>query len=153
MHPCRSDSERSRPGRIVLGVVVGQVEGGIGAVEDDNVEVGVLLDQADELSKLGDRRRGDRVDRRVLECDPAVPAAAAVDCEMRPGLRPPIRTAAVAPERVVDVAHDSSSGLTASRATDALVAALLASVADAELIDYSTDDRGVLLDKRLCDPW
>jgi hypothetical protein len=43
--------------------------------------------------------------------------------------------------------------LTASRATDALVAALLASVADAELIDYSTDDRGVLLDKRLCDPW
>ena len=72
VHPGRADSQRRGPGRVVLGVVVGQVEVGVGAVEDDDVEVRILLDQADELGELRDRRRGDRVDRRVVERHPAV---------------------------------------------------------------------------------
>ena len=59
-----------RSGRVVLGVVVGEVEIGVGAVEDDDVEVRVLLDQADELGELWPCRRGDRVDRGVVERRP-----------------------------------------------------------------------------------
>ena len=72
VHPGRPDAQRSGPGRVVLDVVVGQVEVGVGAVEDDDVELRVLLDQADELGELRDGRRGDRVDRRVVERHPAV---------------------------------------------------------------------------------
>jgi hypothetical protein len=35
----------------VLGVVVGRVEIGVEAVEDDDVEVEILLDQSDELGE------------------------------------------------------------------------------------------------------
>jgi hypothetical protein len=64
---------------------VGQVEVGVGAVEDDDVEVGILLDKADELGELGDGRRGDRVDGRVIERHPAVAQAATIGAQMRPG--------------------------------------------------------------------
>ena len=74
-----------RSGRVVLRVVVRQVEVGVGAVEDDDVEVRVLLDQADELGELRHGRRGDRVDRRVVECHPAIARATAVEAEVRPG--------------------------------------------------------------------
>jgi hypothetical protein len=37
---------------------MGQIEIGVGAVEDDDVEVRILLDQADELGELRDGRRG-----------------------------------------------------------------------------------------------
>ena len=77
--PVGPTPQRRGPGRVVLDVVVGEIEVGVGAVEDDDVEVGVLLDQADELGELGDGRRGDRVDRRVVERHPAVARAATVD--------------------------------------------------------------------------
>jgi hypothetical protein len=35
-------------------------------VEDDDVEVGVLFDQTEELGELDDGRRRDRVDRRMI---------------------------------------------------------------------------------------
>jgi hypothetical protein len=79
----------------MLGVVVGEVELGVGAVEDDDVEVVVGLDQADELGQLGDGRGGDRVDRRVIERDPAVAGAGTVDAEMGPGVRPRLGAVAV----------------------------------------------------------
>jgi hypothetical protein len=75
----------------VLRVVVGEVEIGVGAVEDDDVEVRILLDQADELGEVHDGRRLDRVDRRVVESHPAVARGATVDAEMRPGLGPRFR--------------------------------------------------------------
>jgi hypothetical protein len=58
--------------RVDLRFVATQVVGGAGAVEHDDVEVGVLVDQADELGELEDGRRGDRVDRWVVERHPAV---------------------------------------------------------------------------------
>jgi hypothetical protein len=45
----------------VLHVVVGEVEIGVGAVEDDDVEVLIVLDQVNELDELLDGGRGDRV--------------------------------------------------------------------------------------------
>lgn len=51
-HSGRTDSECRGPARVVLDVVVGQVELGVDAVEDHDVEVRVLLDQANELSEL-----------------------------------------------------------------------------------------------------
>ena len=79
VHSGRTDAQRHGLARVVLDVVVGQVEVGVGAVEDDDVEVRILLDQADELGELRDGRRGDRVDRRVVERHPAVAGATAVD--------------------------------------------------------------------------
>jgi hypothetical protein len=58
---------------------VGQVEIGVGAVEDDDVEIGILLDQADDLSELRDGRRGDRVDRRMVERHPAIAGATTIE--------------------------------------------------------------------------
>jgi hypothetical protein len=51
---------------------------------EDDVEVRILLDQADELSELGDGRPGDRVDPRVFEGHPAIARATTIDAEMRP---------------------------------------------------------------------
>ena len=109
-HAGRTDPQCRGPGRVVLDVVVGQVEIGVGAVEDDDVEVRVLLDQADELGELRDGRRRDRVDRRVVEGHPAVAGAATVDAEVRPGSVPRVRTAAVAGRAVFCVAHGTKPG-------------------------------------------
>src|SRR5215204_4322579 len=75
----------------MLHVVIGQVEPRVGTVEDDDVEVRVQFDQADELGQLRDGRRRDRVDRRVVEGHAAVAEAAMVDADMRPGPRPGFR--------------------------------------------------------------
>jgi hypothetical protein len=80
----------------VLDVVVGEVEVGIHAVEDDDVEIGVLLDKGDELPEFGDGRRGDRVDRRVVERHPAIAAAATVDAQMRPRAGPRVGAPTIA---------------------------------------------------------
>ncbi len=54
--PSKSSATRrissARSARFVLGVVVSQIEVGIGAVEENDVEVWVLFDQADKLRKL-----------------------------------------------------------------------------------------------------
>ena len=44
MHSGRASWQFRGPARVMLGVVVGQIEIGVGAVEDDDVEVRVLLD-------------------------------------------------------------------------------------------------------------
>jgi len=54
---------------------VGPVEIGLGAVEDDDVEVEVLLDEVNELGEFGHGPRGDRVDRGVVRKSPATTAA------------------------------------------------------------------------------
>ena len=38
MHSGRTDAQRRGPARVVLRVVMGQVEIGVGAIEDDDVE-------------------------------------------------------------------------------------------------------------------
>ena len=86
VHPGRTG--RETVAGVALDVVVGQVEIGVGAVEDNDVEVRVLLDQVDELGELRDGRRGDRVDRRVVERHAAVAGAPAVDAQVRPGPGP-----------------------------------------------------------------
>src|ERR1700729_538146 len=91
--------------RVVLGVVVRQVEVGVGAVEDDDVEVRVLLNQTDKLRELSDHRRCDRIDRRMRERHPAVAAATAIDPYGRPGRGPRFRTAAVARGAGVEGGH------------------------------------------------
>ena len=53
-----------------------------------NVEIRILLDEAGEVAELGDGRRRDRVNRRVVERNVAVSGAAAVDPEVRPGPGP-----------------------------------------------------------------
>ena len=65
--PVGPDAERRGLGEVVLHVVVGEEEVGVGAVEDDDLELRLLLDQVHELGELADGRRGDRVDRRVVE--------------------------------------------------------------------------------------
>jgi len=93
------------PAGVVLQVVVGQVEIGVGAVEDDDVEILVPLDQAHKFYEFRDGRRDDRVDRRMVESHPAVAGATAVDVDMRPGRRPRLRTPAVAGRVGADGAH------------------------------------------------
>ena len=88
VHPGRAHTERRGLGRVVLDVVVRQVEVRVGAFEHDDVEVRVLLDQTDELGELRDRRRRDGVDGRVVEPHPAVSGAASVDPEMAPRVGP-----------------------------------------------------------------
>ena len=101
--------------RVVLDVVVGEVEVGVRAVEDDDVEVGVRFDQADELGELGDGRRRDRVDRRVVERHPAVARALAGDPQMRPGPRPGVGTVGVVGGAGVGGAHrDATTPLTSA---------------------------------------
>ena len=56
--PVGPSGECRGPARVVLHVVMGQVEIGVGAVEDDDVEVRILLDQANELGEL--QRRSSR---------------------------------------------------------------------------------------------
>jgi hypothetical protein len=103
---CRLDRCRARgSGPVVLGVVMGQVELGVGAVEDDDVEVEILLDQPDEPGELGHGGRRDRVDRRVVECHPAVTGAATIDAEVRPRPLPRVRTRAVVGRAGVGGAH------------------------------------------------
>ena len=84
---------------------MGQEEPGVRAVEDDDVEVSVLLDQLHELGELRDGRGGDRVDRRVVEGHPAVAGAATVDAEVGPGPQPRIGTPPVVGRAGVDGAH------------------------------------------------
>ena len=48
----------------------------------------ILLDEAGEVAELGDGRRRDRVNRRVVERHMAVSGAAAIDPEVRPGPGP-----------------------------------------------------------------
>jgi len=52
MHTGRTDSQCRGPARVVLRVVMSQVEIGIGAAKDNDVEVLVLLDEANELREL-----------------------------------------------------------------------------------------------------
>jgi hypothetical protein len=84
VHPGRTGSQGQRPGRVVLGVVVSQVEVGVGAVKDDDVEVWVLLDQPNQFGELCDRGGGDGVDWRMIDGHPAVAAAEALDAQMCP---------------------------------------------------------------------
>jgi hypothetical protein len=44
-----------------------------------------LLDEADEVTELGDGYRRDRVNRRVVERHMAVSGVTAIDPEVRPG--------------------------------------------------------------------
>ena len=67
---------------------MGQVEIPVGAVEHNDVEIRILLDEAGEVAELGDGRRRDRVNRRVVERHMAVSGAAAIDPEVRPGPGP-----------------------------------------------------------------
>jgi len=60
-------SGRDRPRRRT-----GEVEISVSAVEDDDAEVDVPLDQVDQLGDLGDGRCADRVDGRMVERHPAV---------------------------------------------------------------------------------
>ena len=53
-HHGRTGWQCRGPVGVVLFVVVGEVEIGVGAVENDDVEVRVLFDQADELGELRD---------------------------------------------------------------------------------------------------
>jgi hypothetical protein len=74
---------------------MGQEEVGVRAVENDDVELGVLLDQADKLGQFGDGRCRDRVDRRMVERHPAVRRTHTIDAQMSPRLRPRGGTATV----------------------------------------------------------
>lgn len=56
---------------------MGQVEIPVGAVEH-NVEVRILLDEADGVAELGDGRRRDRVNRTVVERHIAVSGLTAI---------------------------------------------------------------------------
>src|SRR6266581_9642183 len=69
-------------------VIMGQVEIPVGAVEHNDVEIRILLDEAGEVAELGDGRRRDRVNRRVVERHMAVSGAAAIDPEVPPGPGP-----------------------------------------------------------------
>jgi hypothetical protein len=51
----------------------------LAAVEDEDLEVRILLHQA---NPLGGGRRGDRVDRRVVERHPAVVGATGVEAKI-----------------------------------------------------------------------
>jgi hypothetical protein len=67
---------------------MGQVEIPVGAVEHNDVEIRILLDEGVEVAEFGDGRRRDRVNRRVVERHMAVSGAAAIDPEVRPGPGP-----------------------------------------------------------------
>jgi hypothetical protein len=62
-----TDPECLSPTAVVLQDIMGQVEIPVGAVEHNDVEIRILLDEADEVAELGDGRRRDRVNRRVFE--------------------------------------------------------------------------------------
>jgi hypothetical protein len=49
--------ECRRPAGVVLQVIMGQVEIPVGAVEDNDVEIRIVLDEAGEVAELGDGRR------------------------------------------------------------------------------------------------
>src|SRR6266436_2650747 len=83
-----TDPECLSPAGVVLQVIMGQVEIPVGAVEHNDVEVRILLDEAGEVAELGDGRRRDRVNRRVVERHMAVSGAAAIDPEVLPGPGP-----------------------------------------------------------------
>jgi len=83
-----TDPECLSPAGVVLRVIMGQVEIPVGADEHNDVEIRILLDEAGEVAELGDGRRRDRVNRRVVERDMAVSGAAAIDPEVRPGPGP-----------------------------------------------------------------
>jgi len=63
---------------------VGQVEIWVNAVKHNNVKFRVLLDDGDEIAKLGEGRRSDGVDRRMVERHMAVSGLTAIDPEVRP---------------------------------------------------------------------
>ena len=64
---------------------MGQVEIPVGADEHNDVEIRILLDEAGEVAELGDGRRRDRIDRRMVERHMAVSGVTAIDPEVRPG--------------------------------------------------------------------
>lgn len=99
-HSGRTGSQGCGLARVVFHVVMGQVEIRVRAVENDNVEIRVPFDQAHEL---GDGRRSDGVDRRVVERHPAVAGPTAVDAEMRPRPGAGVRDPAVAGSAAVDL--------------------------------------------------
>ena len=74
---------------------MGQVEIPVGAVEHNDVEIRILLDEAGEVAELGDGRRRNRVNRRVVERHMAVSGAAAIDPEVRLGPGPHFGIAAI----------------------------------------------------------
>jgi len=51
---------------------MGKVEIPVASIEHNDVEVRILLDEADEVAELGDGRRRDRIDRRMVERHMAV---------------------------------------------------------------------------------
>ena len=67
-----TDPECLSPAGVVLRVIMGQVEIPVGADEHNDVEIRILLDEAGEVAELGDGRRRDRVNRRVVERHMAV---------------------------------------------------------------------------------
>ena len=74
---------------------MGQVEIPVGAVEHNDVEIRILLDEAGKVVELGDGRRRDRVNRRVVERHMAVSGAAAIDPEVLPRPGPPFGIAGI----------------------------------------------------------
>src|SRR6266446_10401221 len=80
-----TDPECLSPAGVVLQVIMGQVEIPVGAVEHNDVEVRILLDEAGEVAELGDGRCRDRVNRRVIERHMAVSGVTAFDPAVRPG--------------------------------------------------------------------
>jgi len=64
---------------------MGQVEIPVGAVEHNDVEVRILLDEASEVAELGDGRRRYRVNWRMIERHMAVSGVTAFDPAVRPG--------------------------------------------------------------------
>ena len=100
--------ECRRPAGVVLQVIMGQVEIPVGAVEHNDVEIRIVLDEASEVAELGDDRRRDRVNRRVVERHVVVSGAAAIDPEVRPGPGPHFGIAALS-DGPVSIAFMSNS--------------------------------------------
>src|ERR1700730_6871704 len=73
---------------------LGQVEIPVGAVEPNDVEVRILLDEADEVAELGDGRRRDRVRSDVRRTPPReatqIPGRSSPADRSSVGRRPPV---------------------------------------------------------------
>src|SRR5690242_6769997 len=80
-----------------------EIEVGVPAVEDHDVQVLVLLNEGDDLSELGDGCCRDGVDRRVIERHPAICGTSPVDTELSP--RSDLRIVAVSGSVDVEVAQ------------------------------------------------
>jgi hypothetical protein len=90
---------------------MGQVEIPVGAVEYNDVEIRIVLDEASEVAELGDDRRRDRVNRRVVERHVVVSGAAAIDPEMRTGPGPHFGIVGIDRRACLNRIHVNSQGI------------------------------------------